>query len=85
MSFHSLIRPRVAGPAIAAARRSYASVQVVSPLAYDLHEPAKPRTDKQNEPILFLHGLFGSKKNNRAISKCVCCLISHRGFSIELI
>ncbi|KAK1770572.1 hypothetical protein QBC33DRAFT_576229 [Phialemonium atrogriseum] len=37
------------------------------PLVYDLHEPAKPVTDKQTAPILFLHGLFGSKKNNRTI------------------
>jgi hypothetical protein len=41
----------------------------VSPLAYDLHEPTSPKTDNQTAPILFLHGLFGSKKNNRAISK----------------
>ncbi|KAK7220121.1 hypothetical protein V2G26_008124 [Clonostachys chloroleuca] len=84
MSFHSLIRPRVAGPAIAAARRSYASVQVVSPLAYDLHEPAKPRTDKQNEPILFLHGLFGSKKNNRAISKALARDLGRYVYALDL-
>uniref|UniRef100_A0A8H7NH02 AB hydrolase-1 domain-containing protein n=1 Tax=Bionectria ochroleuca TaxID=29856 RepID=A0A8H7NH02_BIOOC len=84
MSFHSLIRPRVAHPAIAAARRSYASVQVVSPLAYDLHEPAKPRTDKQNEPILFLHGLFGSKKNNRAISKALARDLGRYVYALDL-
>lgn len=41
------------------------------PLSYDLHEPAKPVSDNTNRtsPILFLHGLFGSKKNNRSISK----------------
>lgn len=38
-------------------------------LAYDLHEPPKPQTSEKNAPILFLHGLFGSKKNNRAMSK----------------
>ena len=43
--------------------------QSVGPLVFDLHEPAQPKTDKRNSPILFLHGLFGSKKNNRAISK----------------
>lgn len=43
------------------------------PLAYDLHEPAKPVSDDPDRisPILFLHGLFGSKKNNRSISKYV--------------
>jgi hypothetical protein len=39
------------------------------PLAYELHEPAKPVADKQTSPIIFMHGLFGSKKNNRTISK----------------
>jgi len=39
------------------------------PLAYDLHEPAKPVADKQTSPIIIMHGLFGSKKNNRTISK----------------
>jgi hypothetical protein len=38
-------------------------------LAYDLHEPAKPISDAKSSPILFLHGLFGAKKNNRTISK----------------
>ncbi|KAK4042912.1 Alpha/Beta hydrolase protein [Parachaetomium inaequale] len=41
------------------------------PLAYDLHEPAKPVADKQTSPIIFMHGLFGSKKNNRTVSKHV--------------
>lgn len=41
------------------------------PLVYDLHQPAKPVSDNPDRasPILFLHGLFGSKKNNRSISK----------------
>lgn len=41
------------------------------PLVYDLHEPAKPVSDNpdRTSPILFLHGLFGSKKNNRSISR----------------
>ena len=49
--------------------------QSVRPLAYDLHEPSRPRTDKQNAPIIFLHGLFGSKKNNRGISKSVVSFV----------
>jgi hypothetical protein len=48
--------------------RAY-SQAAVGPLVYDLHEPAKPKFDEKTEPILFLHGLFGSKKNNRGISK----------------
>lgn len=40
-------------------------------LAYDLHHPRRPNTTWREDPILFLHGLFGSKKNNRTISKFV--------------
>lgn len=41
-------------------------------LAYDLHEPAKDKKGggKTDAPaIVFIHGLFGSKKNNRGMSK----------------
>lgn len=43
-------------------------------LAYDLHEPPKAepsggRLASKAAPILILHGLFGSKKNNRSISR----------------
>lgn len=55
---------------------SSSSIRSIStvPLAYDLHEPAKPASDDPNRksPILFMHGLFGSKKNNRSISRLVC-------------
>lgn len=44
--------------------------EAVRPLAYDLHQPAKPQqSHAKKSPIIFLHGLFGSKKNNRGISK----------------
>ena len=43
--------------------------EAVRPLVYDLHEPSRPKTDNQRAPIILLHGLFGSKKNNRGISK----------------
>jgi len=38
-------------------------------LAYDFYEAEKPDTKK--DPIVFIHGLFGSKKNNRSMSKSV--------------
>jgi pimeloyl-ACP methyl ester carboxylesterase len=40
-------------------------------LAYDLHvsDKCKANPDACKPPILFLHGLFGSKANNRTISK----------------
>ena len=36
-------------------------------LAYNLHKP--PEAETQHAPIIILHGLFGSKQNNRSISK----------------
>ncbi|CRK48342.1 hypothetical protein BN1723_007984 [Verticillium longisporum] len=39
-------------------------------LVYDLYEPPTSRAQgHDSHPIIFLHGLFGSKKNNRSISK----------------
>jgi len=48
------------------------SLQKQLELAYDLHEPPdlkKSGSKPQNAPIIFMHGLFGSKKNNRSMSK----------------
>lgn len=36
-------------------------------LAYQVYGPEKEQATQ--DPILFLHGLFGSKQNNRSISK----------------
>lgn len=36
-------------------------------LAYNLHEPHEP--EPGHAPLIVLHGLFGSKQNNRSISK----------------
>jgi hypothetical protein len=47
--------------------RSYSIAPRVS-LAFDLHEPPKPSSNAPGA-IIFMHGLFGSKKNNRSISK----------------
>lgn len=58
-------------PLVAQHPYSTSGVITTVPLVYDLHEPAKPVSDNpdRTSPILFLHGLFGSKKNNRSISK----------------
>jgi hypothetical protein len=40
-------------------------------LAYELHRPEAG--DSAGTPIIFMHGLFGSKKNNRTMSRCVHC------------
>lgn len=39
------------------------------PLAYDLYEPPKAKSGAENGSVILMHGLFGSKRNNRSISK----------------
>ena len=48
-------------------------------LAYAIHEPPNAAADIKHAPLVILHGLFGSKQNNRSISKyaspfCSCSL-----------
>ena len=55
-------------------QRAYATTQLSNgiTLAYDLHEPpkdAKKSSTDDGAAILFIHGLFGSKANNRGMSK----------------
>jgi hypothetical protein len=38
-------------------------------LAYTRHDPADGKLDANHAPIIIMHGLFGSKQNNRGISK----------------
>jgi len=63
-------------------RRQYAS-QTVS-LAYDLHEPSSGRSDPKHAPIIFMHGLFGSKKNNRSISKALARDLGRCVYAVDL-
>ena len=46
---------------------STTSPKLALPLAFKLHEP--PTSKSHGAPIVFMHGLFGSKQNNRSISK----------------
>ncbi|KAH7122676.1 Alpha/Beta hydrolase protein [Dendryphion nanum] len=50
-------------------------------LAYDLHDNNGKAT---GAPILILHGLFGSKKNNRSISKALARDLSRPIYAIDL-
>lgn len=60
--------PRLLSPTLLrVCRRNYSTSRTVS-LAFDLHEPANPSSNAPRA-IVFMHGLFGSKKNNRSISK----------------
>ncbi|KAJ4424621.1 hypothetical protein N0V82_000753 [Gnomoniopsis sp. IMI 355080] len=74
-------------PLAIAAHHPY-STSVINrvPLVYDLHEPAKPVSDDPNResPILFMHGLFGSKKNNRSISKALARDLGRSIYALDL-
>lgn len=38
-------------------------------LAYTCHRPPDAEKETEHAPLVVLHGLFGSKQNNRSISK----------------
>ncbi|KAI9158826.1 non-ribosomal peptide synthetase [Paramyrothecium foliicola] len=63
-------------------RRSYSSI--VRPLAFDIHEPSTTKAQPSAAPIIFLHGLFGSKKNNRAISKALARDLGRSIYALDL-
>ncbi|KAG8158992.1 hypothetical protein KVR01_011435 [Diaporthe batatas] len=77
------LRPRVA-------HHSYSSSTpggiATVPLVYDLHQPAKPvsANPDRTSPILFLHGLFGSKKNNRSICKALARDLGRSIYALDL-
>lgn len=48
--------------------RAFSSSQTVD-LAFDHHEPPKSDRHREDAPIIFMHGLFGSRKNNRTVSR----------------
>ncbi|ROT40902.1 abhydrolase domain-containing protein [Sodiomyces alkalinus F11] len=61
------------------------STDTALPLAYELHEPSGSKTTQPaGPPILFLHGLFGSKKNNRSISKALARDLSRPVYALDL-
>ncbi|KAK8041166.1 hypothetical protein PG994_014173 [Apiospora phragmitis] len=53
-------------------------------LAYDHHAPPKDGRDVSDSPIIVMHGLFGSKKNNRGISKVLARDLNRHVFAIDL-
>ncbi|KAI0379976.1 alpha/beta-hydrolase [Hypomontagnella monticulosa] len=54
------------------------------PLAYDHHIPPKDGRHKQDAPIIFMHGLFGSKKNNRSVSKVLARDLKRHVYTVDL-
>ncbi|WPG98680.1 Hypothetical protein R9X50_00147300 [Acrodontium crateriforme] len=53
-------------------------------LAYDLHEPPASKSSSSNAPIVFIHGLFGSKTNNRSMSKVFARELNRPVYAIDL-
>nr|AJD23153.1 abhydrolase domain-containing protein [Onygena corvina] len=64
--------------------RQYSSAARV-PLAYSLH---KPRVQHQKPsgcpPIVFMHGLFGCRKNNRSMSKVLASDLGAPVYAVDL-
>jgi hypothetical protein len=59
--------------------RAFSTARVFrAELAYQVYGPEKEQATR--DPILFLHGLFGSKQNNRSISKYAIAMSRHRRF-----
>ncbi|SPN98860.1 related to alpha/beta hydrolase [Cephalotrichum gorgonifer] len=65
-------------------RRLFATASTTVSLKYDLHEPPTKTSSGEQRPILFLHGLFGSKKNNRGISKRLASDLGRPIFALDL-
>ncbi|KAH9842247.1 alpha/beta-hydrolase [Teratosphaeria destructans] len=53
-------------------------------LAYDLHEPPQGKPPNNAPPIIFIHGLFGSKKNNRSMSKVFARDLNRRVYALDM-
>ncbi|KAK4193076.1 Alpha/Beta hydrolase protein [Podospora australis] len=67
----------------AAAASSSSNFSTVS-LAYDLHKPEQPVHDEKTSPIIVMHGLFGSKKNNRTISRVLARDLGRSVYAVDL-
>ncbi|KAK6349744.1 hypothetical protein TWF696_006023 [Orbilia brochopaga] len=66
-------------------RRLYstAAPEGVVRMAYNLHH-APAGGDAKREPIIFMHGLFGSKTNNRGMSKLLARELNRAVYALDL-
>ncbi|KAH6658388.1 prolyl oligopeptidase-like protein [Truncatella angustata] len=72
-----------------AASASYSTATSSSrtvPLAFDHHVPpaGKETHSPTSSPILFMHGLFGSRKNNRSVSKVLAQHLGRHVYTLDL-
>ncbi|KAK8004430.1 hypothetical protein PG989_004149 [Apiospora arundinis] len=63
--------------------RQYSSATRLT-LAYDHHAPTSGGRTASDSPIIVMHGLFGSKKNNRSISKVLARDLQRHVYAIDL-
>ncbi|ETN40614.1 uncharacterized protein HMPREF1541_04891 [Cyphellophora europaea CBS 101466] len=61
---------------------SYSRLSKVE-LAYTRHDPHHPTTEPHS-PILLMHGLFGSQRNNRTMSKVLARDLSRPVYTLDL-
>ncbi|KAK5630703.1 hypothetical protein RRF57_006418 [Xylaria bambusicola] len=64
--------------------RTYSTASSGVPLVFDHHAPPKSDRHQQDAPIIFMHGLFGSKKNNRSVSKVLARDLNRHVYAIDL-
>ncbi|EAW08465.1 putative alpha/beta hydrolase [Aspergillus clavatus NRRL 1] len=63
--------------------RAFSTSRILqSELSYQAFGPEKEQASRS--PILFLHGLFGSKQNNRSISKALARDLDRQVFTLDL-
>ncbi|KAI0852281.1 alpha/beta-hydrolase [Daldinia vernicosa] len=89
MATRRIISPRssLGLPFRAIISRSYSSSSAAHhtvPLAFDHHVPPKGGHDHKDSPIIFMHGLFGSKKNNRSVSKVLARDLKRHVYTVDL-
>jgi len=64
--------------------RFFATETATVNLAYDLHPPPNAGQPREGPPIIFMHGLFGSKKNNRSVSKVLAKALKRDVYAVDL-
>ncbi|GIK02124.1 hypothetical protein Aspvir_006167 [Aspergillus viridinutans] len=68
---------------VASSIRAFSTSRVLeSELSYQVFGPEKEQASRN--PIVFLHGLFGSKQNNRSISKVLARDLKRQVFTLDL-
>ncbi|GAW12612.1 hypothetical protein ANO14919_019820 [Xylariales sp. No.14919] len=83
-----MFRPSPRTSPLAASIRSLSRVYSTAggrvQLVFDHHAPPNSDRHRQDAPIIFMHGLFGSKKNNRSVSKVLARDLKRHVYAIDL-